>query len=353
VQTGIVTLSEVFTVLASVTNGNHKTPNPHSFTKAVRSNPYGRTVEFTNGRPDLYSEAYGISVQGLAAIETWTDYTNAAYNKALGRYYDKLRGDLDLSISLFESGQTVKMLKAVTKFTSYVKNTFNPKNIGNKWLEYQYGWRPLVNDIFQAADKLVAKPTSPYRIIDVRASEAWRADKTTDNLPPGTYRGYDLYRDEWDANYRCRLVGFYGFTDSALLKLAGWSSLNPISIAWELLPYSFVADWFIDIGGYLRATESALLYSQAFKGGVQIQGYRKHARRTNTADYTYKQGNNPLSTITTTGIKRQQSDSWLTGKTRTVLTSSPSPRLPSFKADLGSSRLLSAAALLSQFVGKR
>jgi hypothetical protein len=40
-------------------------------------------------------------------------------------------------------------------------------------------------------------------------------------------------------------------TGSYLLESAGL--VNPLSIAWELLPWSFVVDWFIPVGNTLEA----------------------------------------------------------------------------------------------------
>lgn len=36
---------------------------------------------------------------------------------------------------------------------------------------------------------------------------------------------------------------------------------NPLSVAWELIPFSFVVDWFLPIGKYLDALDVPLLYT--------------------------------------------------------------------------------------------
>lgn len=51
-------------------------------------------------------------------------------------------------------------------------------------------------------------------------------------------------------------------SDSAKAKMAAtYTSMNPASIRWETLPYSFVADWFVGIGDFLRSCESATIYN--------------------------------------------------------------------------------------------
>lgn len=120
--------------------------------------------------------------------------------------------------------------------------------------------------------------------------------------------------------------------------LARWTSLNPISIAWELMPYSFVVDWFYDIGSTLRNFETALLYNQYVTGYVDelyvavskedvdlkkrpaFQGYRYRSK----------------------GYRRKIDFN------RSVLTSAPLPRKPQWKVSMGWQRWMSAWALSSQ-----
>jgi len=204
-----------------------------------------------------------------------------------------------------------------------------------------------LSDVFAVADKLVAKPTSPDRIIKGRATEVYYDTLVEEQKAAAETGSRKRYRSV-TASFRHEFVGHYKFSDSLLTKLAGWSSLNPISIAWELTPYSFVADWFIDIGSYLRATESALLYQQAFRSGTSTSTYYR-LFETEQSGVSQLLSNGKL----TTTIDDCKAVSRQIGKNRSVLTGSPYPRLPSFRADLGSSRLFSAAALLSQFVGKK
>jgi hypothetical protein len=110
-----------------------------------------------------------------------------------------------------------------------------------------------------------------------------------------------------------------------------------------------VVDWFYDVGSYLRAFETALLYQVRFKtgyfseiygyDGVEWTGYQKH-------DHPFP-SNPPHITENfgmTKSIKRRRF-------LRTKLVTYPFPRPPSLKADLGAERLLSLASLLGQLVG--
>lgn len=47
---------------------------------------------------------------------------------------------------------------------------------------------------------------------------------------------------------------------------------NPLEVTWELLPFSFVADWFLPIGDYVSILDSTLGY--ILKGGTNTVSRR-------------------------------------------------------------------------------
>jgi hypothetical protein len=140
----------------------------------------------------------------------------------------------------------------------------------------------------------------------------------------------------------CRMKAQFSFTTSALDSLAGFSSLNPVSIVWELTPYSFVVDWFVDVGGYLRNFETACLYGSDFVAGYVDRSLIAEVSETNSQHDRSADGS--YFNLETRGYTR------VTKFQRTVLTSVPFPKAPRFDPKLGSSRLVSAAALLGQMV---
>ena len=66
--------------------------------------------------------------------------------------------------------------------------------------------------------------------------------------------------------YRVYIVLMVSDADKARM-VSTYTSMNPASIKWELVPYSFVVDWFYDIGSYLRGCETSTIYSSVFKAG--------------------------------------------------------------------------------------
>jgi hypothetical protein len=114
--------------------------------------------------------------------------------------------------------------------------------------------------------------------------------------------------------------------------------MNPVSIGWELLPYSFVVDWFYDVGSYVRNWESAILYRSAAKGGWVTHGWIA-GRDCRVEDVKTDLSGN----INTYNLYGARTDSY---KHRQPFAYAPRPVKPRFEVDLGWRRLLSAASLL-------
>lgn len=271
------------------------------------------------------------------------------YNRALDRLNDKVRGQLDLSVALAEAGATKRMLAATTAGSNYAKTlgaltppgwSNRSRDIGrltreasNRWLEWTYGWKPLANDIHGALDESLRVVLN--RISNISGSASESIPDLTHTVT--TFFGFGL-------KYTVKYNGKQGYRIHVAMEnpeydAARWSSLNPASIAWELLPYSFVIDWIYDIGSFIRNVETGFLYSMFFKNGFISHLQSFDATGSGTAS-------------TQDGFERGTSSFAYRRFERSVLPSYPFPRKPSLKVDMGSSRLLSAAALLRLRIGR-
>lgn len=112
----------------------------------------------------------------------------------------------------------------------------------NKWLEYRYGWTPLIG----AVDDLINKPLQPlYGVFSESASMPWytvilRNNGTDKQLSGG--RMQCIMRCVVTPKTQHNLAAEqYGLTRWGLAKSV-----------WELTPFSFVADWFVGVGDYLE-----------------------------------------------------------------------------------------------------
>jgi hypothetical protein len=141
------------------------------------------------------------------------------------------------------------------------------KTAGGLWLEHSFGWAPLLNDCkdaYQAYESLV-KPneqTTQY----LKAKGKYAIDRTNDGtfvglLGPGAmyYAQGSRYlentnvslREEHQVRYIGAVKSLTRATQWDNMELFGFTPENFIPTAWELLPWSFLVDYFTNIGDIL------------------------------------------------------------------------------------------------------
>ncbi len=273
-----------------------------------------------------------------------------AENTALSRLNEKVRGGLDLSVAIGESSETRRMVKAIGSWDRWFKG-FGPKRWAKEWLEYTYGWKPLLSDIYNATQDLKRKNDSMLHF-SARASEQREASGTRSLGRPdivGDGTGFIIQEGPVLTSKTggiAKASCMYGITlkpPSKLSNAARWTSLNPLSIAWELMPYSFVIDWFVDVGSYLRDIETSLIYGPEF-----VSGFKSSLKIMNVSesiDYNHRGTNSFFDGVMVVNASNKVDYKVFN---RSILTTYPLPHLPQVKTDLSWKRLMSAAALLTQ-----
>lgn len=113
--------------------------------------------------------------------------------------------------------------------------TFNANDLASFWLELRYGWQPLLTDIFEA-QKAVKGMTSAQKLV-------FRTKSSSQTNPVVDSRGQKATVKN--------TVGLKAtvFGSSSLANNVGLN--NPASVAWEVMPWSFVVDWFLPVGAFL------------------------------------------------------------------------------------------------------
>lgn len=347
ISTGTRPLSYETVVAGATVQGDHKTPLPWRYSVAKETYQNGKIGDyFTSGA--LFQNRYGPTTNNTldsARLKLIPAETANAYNSALDRLNEKVRGSLDLSVGLAELGATRRMLNITDGLTSTIKG-FQKSNlsvverlaheVGSRYLEWRYGWQPLLSDIYDSADESVRYVLN--QIEDVRTTATMKMPKSqvqSISIESGTLYGIPV---DIHGKTSCLLSLRYK-TDGH--DVDRWASLNPVGIAWETLPYSFVADWFVDVGSALRNLETSLLYRNSFLGGYSSELYVCEC------SYQYKSTQPGIGGYFIFDLNSYRKN---ISFERKILTSYPVGRLPSFSAKLGAQRLLSAAALLEQFL---
>jgi hypothetical protein len=170
-------------------------------------------------------------------------------------------------------GQTVSMLKrpfgSASRLLSRMAKTRRKmlkdssisvaKANADCWLEYRYGWKPLMYDcaeIFDQSEKLLrrAAQREPFRVARGGSNDS-RSEivEFTAPLSAWSVKGEKKNKAKVRASagiiYQQRPIS----TAAEVSRVAGLDLRSAPATIWELVPYSFVADWFIGVGDWLQA----------------------------------------------------------------------------------------------------
>lgn len=114
-------------------------------------------------------------------------------------------------------------------------------DVSGAFLELNLGWRPMIQDVYEASNLLRFGFQPERNLINVVAGWSIPATSTLSSI----YVKYFNWRggQRWIAKMQ--------HTTPSFPERLGLT--NPAQVAWELVPLSFVVDWFIPIGDTLEA----------------------------------------------------------------------------------------------------
>lgn len=123
------------------------------------------------------------------------------------------------------------------------KGVSRSKQFADNFLEYHFGWEPAVQDIGASLKVLTGTDFGTRRIRGVG-----RSTPTVTGYDPGRF-------GRWTATWQCttKMGALARITNESSFLANQMGLLNPLSVAWELVPYSFVADWFGNIGQVINS----------------------------------------------------------------------------------------------------
>lgn len=145
------------------------------------------------------------------------------------------------------------------------KSSYNLHEVSCDWLAYRYGWRPLWSDIKSLVELYQNSKNSEKR---TRFCE--KARRLTSYKNVWYDNNFDLYaKYGWRRNFSDEVNVSYMGCVTADIELKAVMA-NPIITAWEIVPYSFVVDWFITVGDALANVALATLATKY----VASSGYK-------------------------------------------------------------------------------
>lgn len=171
----------------------------------------------------------------------------------LDQTVEMLRRPMKGSIDLLNRMTKCRKLKLGKTTASATKATTNA------WLEYRYGWKPLLMDadnIVRSATRIVA---SPKKRLVARASQVQSRNSSnsfSDNMGGTTWlkASGTVSQTESVSVHAGILYDVVNRTTSEeLLAFFGLRPRDVPATLWEVVPYSFVVDWFVNVGPWLEA----------------------------------------------------------------------------------------------------
>jgi hypothetical protein len=207
----------------------------------------------------------------------------------------------------------------------------------NTWLEYTYGWVPLLNDLHTQLENTANYLYRRSALVREGIGSASEERSATLNSSPIGFPG--KVTKTIRVRRRVRYVIRYAVPGGSNF-LATYGITNPALVAWELVPFSFVVDWFLPVGNALEALTAT--HGLTFAGGTRSQIDVIDIVSTVQAS-AVPSGTNPSSTYSGSGEARNQK----VLKNRSVLLDFPRPDLPALKDARSFSHAASAIALLN------
>jgi len=277
----------------------------------------------------------------------WDKQANDALLKALVRISDQ---KTNLLVALAEAHKTSDLILSTANrlyrsFRAFKRGNFrevanllniSPRRIHNSWLEYKYGWMPLLMDVKGAAEFFAQKALPERQFVEaVGIVEGTRQGTRTSS---GYYydRPWPLIQT-WEGRVRTKVKLRVELTSPHLSEAQQLGLTNPALVAWELVPFSFVFDWFISVGDWLTAQTA--LVGVTLKTAAVIHEEHTYYKYFRPAIDPFDGSNDHHYGAREAYDTRVQY--W-----RRPLTVDPSTIQPTMKFDLGFQKMITSLALL-------
>lgn len=145
------------------------------------------------------------------------------------------------------------------------------RQLNSKWLSGRYGWRTFIYDM-----KDLNKAITNLNDIRKRVSEKARSISSTSNIENYTVeKSYFFWECQKIDSIEVSLVGSV-VADIETPKF----QFNPLVTGWEIIPLSFVIDWFVSIGKSLAALSFLTLQTNyAASTGYRVTVSRFYSHR--------------------------------------------------------------------------
>lgn len=180
---------------------------------------------------------------------------NSQENEARAKFLGKVRkGSASLGVTLASWKQSRDMIvNRTNSATKSLDRSYNallrdPKRaarlrqekepLANQVLETQFGWMPLISDVKAALTTVCQEGVPPE----------WVSSSANRTIKHSTVSGEDpILRDTYTGTTRCRVVANVQIENPNLWLLNRMGLINPGTVIWDLIPWSFVVNMFVNV----------------------------------------------------------------------------------------------------------
>lgn len=274
-----------------------------------------------------------------------------AVNKARSKFLSAVGGSSELGTTLVEWRSSLEMItartQALAKGYKHLRRgqlkaffeTFNirpkarhrrmtwskPKDASALWIEYWFGWAPTVSDVYDSIEVLQNPVNSKHVEAasgrEVNVSDDWSTDNTVHTLDS---KGFCI----------AKFGGTVSVENSNLYQASQLGLVNPALIAWNVAPFSWFVDWFVNVDEFLGGFSDTLglefkdLYLTRFG---RLESHVVYMGNISNPSYIYG----------------KVEDAWMVQMERELLSTLPMPRLTAtLPLGLSKTRAATAVSLL-------
>lgn len=221
-----------------------------------------------------FYNAYRFPDVGLNTMHNNPYVPNDARNEAVVKALNDLAdGKANVGENLGTMGQTLRMLKnPITSLAKGLYSVYNNRSLrpfireslsslrkkgvssaaAEKYLEYVYGWKPLLQDIHGIIEVAKEKGEMPLLLHGTATAKREFGYKPFE-YSDGASMKTAIVGGNAKAKIRCSLYARIDPDWNGLRTLNQLGLANPLALAWELASFSFVVDWVVPIGPVLNA----------------------------------------------------------------------------------------------------